>query len=515
MKTHEQLRAEDDAIRNVLARGPERSLRGLPGVLHVSVGLKEKEGRLLTDQLCIRVYVRQKRSRHDLPAAELIPADIDGIQTDVNTVADFEFQADNTRYRPIKGGIQITNGIVGALPGGTGTQISRGTLGCVAIDNTDKSEVLLSNWHVLEANAGTDGDKVFQPAPSWLPTLQPGQLPFRPTDDTDKIAVVRRSRITEKVDAAIARIDVSSCCRCCGIRYSNEIKGLSVGGRPARNTLVGDERAVAGMTVFKVGQSTLRTEGIVVDPNYPTFSIQYSGAGYIFTGQIAIQNIDQTQQFSDVGDSGALVVNLDNKVVGLVFAAGKDVAAGGAPQPFITLANHFADVLTALNIRVAYSPDVVVTSGGVLADVPPVVGEAPIPLAYRAFRDRLQSTEATAVLLEIGQLHSDEITNLVNHCRPVTVAWHRCQGPALLAALMGAVRDGRWQLPERLQGVALHEALERMRAVLSRHGSPALRESLSRPEADVVIEANRRAHDLNEVIERIVSHRAGCRGGGT
>lgn len=574
MKTNEQLRAENDAIRSVLASGPEKSLRGVPGVVHVSVGLKEKKGRLLTDQLCIRVYVTKKKSPHELSAAELIPAEIEGISTDVNTVANFEFQADNARYRPIKGGIEVTNGIVvpfgpttiagasggqsfpqatievastASFPsvgsfivtttgvgggartvtytgkdathftgcaGGAGTlgvgaavagspQISRGTLGCVAIDDTDKSAVLLSNWHVLNANAGSDGGNIFQPSPERLPAVQPGQRSIPPTDDADKIAVVRRSHISDKVDAAIARIDVSSCCHCCGIRYSNEINGLSVGGRPPRNTIVGDERAVAGMPVFKVGASTLRTEGIVVDPDYPSFSIQYSGAGYIFTGQIAIQNINHAQQFSDMGDSGAVVVNLNNKIVGLVFAAGKDVAAGGAPQPFITLANHISDVFTALNIHIAYSPDVVVTAGQTLAGFSADINEVTIPEPYRVLRERLKRHDRTDLLFALGQRHKDEIMYLINHCRPVTVAWHRCQGPELLGTLMGAVRDGHYRLPALVKGVALHEALGRMRAVLIQHGSAGLKESLNRPEAEAVIEAHRDCTNLNEVIDRL------------
>ena len=284
MKTTEQMRAENDAIKERLAAGAEGRLRSIPGVTHVSVGLKQKAGRA-TDQLCIRVYVRDKRNPRDIPAAEMIPAEIDGVATDVNMVATFEFQTDNTRYRPIKGGVQITNRIIGAGAAGASPQIVRGTLGCVALDNTDKAELLLSNWHVLTANGGNNGDKVFQPAPAWLPSLTPAQLPFRPSDDTDKVAVVRRSVVSAKVDAAIATIDVSSCSHCCGIHYSNEIPGLSVANRPPGSTIVGDEAAVAGMPVFKVGHATLRTEGVVIDVNYPSFTIAQGSANYTFTGQ--------------------------------------------------------------------------------------------------------------------------------------------------------------------------------------------------------------------------------------
>jgi hypothetical protein len=502
MKTNEQLKAENKAIRDILATGVEDRLLSIPGVIHVSVGLKEKSGQV-TDELCIRVYVGEKKDSENVPAAELVPIEIDGIPTDVNMVGEFEFQSDNTRYRPIKGGIQITNRIIALNDKGTRTQISRGTLGCVAIDNTDNAPVLLSNWHVLFANTGTVGSRIFQPAPTSLPQPTMLQVPLQPTDDSNLIGIIRRSAITTKVDGAIAAIDISSCCHCCGIHYSNEINGLSVGGRPARNTIVGEERAVSGMTVFKVGQKTLRSEGVVVDDNYPSFSINRDGVTYTFVGQIAILNVNNALPFSDSGDSGSVVINLSNKIVGLVFASGKAVPVKGIEKPFVSLANHISDVFSALNIRIKYSPDVVAISGEILMDVPPDILEAPIPEPYRLLRERLQRHKNTAKLFALGQHHSEEVTYLINHCRPVAVAWQRCKGPALLATVMNSIRDGHYQLPSTIKGVYLDEVLERMRTALRQHGSPALIAVLSHSETDLIIEAWKGCSDLNKVIENI------------
>src|SRR5690349_20513296 len=135
MKTDEQLKAENQAIRDLLAAGAEEQLRAIPGVVHVSVGIKERAGGI-TDELCIRVYVKEKKDEKALSSDELIPAEINGVQTDVNVVGEFEFSEDNTRYRPIKGGIQISNRIIVLNDAGTGTQMSRGTLGCIAIYTT-------------------------------------------------------------------------------------------------------------------------------------------------------------------------------------------------------------------------------------------------------------------------------------------------------------------------------------------------------------------------------------------
>jgi hypothetical protein len=507
MKTNADLLAEERAIRQLLADGPDGTLRALPGVVHVSVGLKDAGGRLRRDELCIRVYVREKRPADALAPAHRIPAAIRGIATDVHMVADISFQADNGRYRPLQGGIQLTNRIAAAFPAGTPPQLTRGTLGCCALDTQNKNEIFLSNWHVLYANGATDGGKIYQPAPLWLPPLTPAQLPFRPTDEDDKIAVSLRGAITNKVDAAIARIDVSSCCHCCGIHYSNEIRGLSVGGHPARNTIVGDQAATAGMQVFKVGQATLRTEGLVADPNYPAFTITHAGTPHNFTGQMAIQNVDHAKQFSDIGDSGAVVVTNDNKIVGLLFAGGKNVAAtgGGAAQPFVSFANHIADVFQALNIRIPYSPEVKVLSGPALEDVPRSVHEAQaaVPEAYRALRRRLEAHEATARIVAIGERHRDEVMALVNQRHRVTLAWHRCEGPALLATVMSAVRDGHDRLPSSVKGVTLCDALQRMRAVFAQHGSAALRQTMRSAEAELVLRSCEGATDLNTVIERM------------
>jgi len=501
MKTDEHLKAENRAIRDMLAQGAAERLLALPNVLHVSVGLKETGGKL-SDQLCIRVYVKEKKRSEQLAAGETVPSEVNGVPTDVNTVGSFEFSEDNTRYRPIKGGIQITNRIIDVNDAGTNTQISRGTLGCVAIDTTDNAPVILGNWHVMYANSARNGDQIFQPPPTSIPPTNLAAVPLRPSDNTDKVAVLRRSVINTSVDAAIAAIDVSSCCHCCGIHFSNEISGLSVAGTPPRSTIVGDERATSGMHVFKVGKSTGRTEGVVVDDNYPSFTIHRGGTDFTFTGQIAIQNSNPLEPFSAHGDSGSVIINSNNKIVGLLFAAAKEVDVKGIKQPFISLANHISDVFSALKIRIAYSQDIKVTSGTTLAEMPEEVFEAPIPEPYGEFRRRLEANEVTAGLLAIGQKHSQEVTYLVNHCRPVMVAWCRNEGPALLAIVMAAVRDGHYRLPEKVNGVAPHQLLLRMRDVLSRHGSRELGDALHSIDLDVE-EVFRNCGNLNELIDRL------------
>jgi hypothetical protein len=180
------------------------------------------------------------------------------------------------------------------------------------------------------------------------------------------------------------------------------------------------------------------------------------------------------------------------------------VVVKGTERPFVSLANHISDVFAALKIRIPYSQDVVVISGETLTDVPATF-EAPIPEPYRALRERLERNDVTAKLFAIGQRHSEEVAYLVNHCRPVTVAWRRAEGPAILATVMGAVRDGHYRLPAAVKGVTLAELLERMRTVLSQHGSAALSQTMNSARIDLN-EIFAGCDNLDELFERIVRH---------
>lgn len=346
MKSTEQLQRENEMIQHMLKSGVEELLLRIPGVHHVSIGLKETKGQI-TDTLCIRVYVLEKKDNSQLPAQEVLPSEINGIPTDVNVIPSFNACTDEKTYRPLKGGIQITNRIVVQDPVSFGNEIAHGTLGCMALDNESGKVVLLSNWHVLMANNAKVGDRIYQPAPARIPDLSLSALPYYPTDNVNAVATIVKGIINEKVDAAIAVIDYP---RINGnAQFVNEINGLSVNGMPAKNVIVGQTTAIAGQTVFKVGEVSGRTEGRIVDINYPTTTFPIEGTARTFRGQIAIQSVDPSAHFSEKGDSGSVIIDKHNNIVGLLFAS------NGNAKPQITLANHIADVTDALNISINFS----------------------------------------------------------------------------------------------------------------------------------------------------------------
>jgi hypothetical protein len=345
MKSTEELHRENEMIRDLLKNGIEELLLKIPGVHHVSIGLKETGGRI-TDQLCIRIYVEEKKDHSELHAHEVLPSEINGIPTDVNIIAGFRACLDENKYRPVKGGIQVTNRIIVRDEENFGTEVAHGTLGCLARRNKDGKPVLLSNCHVLMANAAKVGDMVYQPAPAVIPEMSDKELPFHPTDDKNAIGRIVKGIINERVDAAIAEVDDTAL----GQADGNEINGLSIDGMPRYNGIVGMGVALAGQIVFKVGEVSGRTEGRVVDINYPATTFPIEGKEHTFKGQIAIQPVDPTHHFSEKGDSGAVIVDKESRIIGLMFANNGDA------QPQITLANHIADVTEEMDISIQLAP---------------------------------------------------------------------------------------------------------------------------------------------------------------
>jgi hypothetical protein len=77
------------------------------------------------------------------------------------------------------------------------------------------------------------------------------------------------------------------------------------------------------------------------------------------------------------------------------------------------------------------------------------------------------------------------VLQLINHKRPVTVVWHRGQGPAFVAALARAVRVEEYEFPDSIGGVSRGELLTNLKAVLLEHGSAQLKRDIARHGTDL------------------------------
>jgi hypothetical protein len=305
-----------------LKQGVEAKFLKQPGVTGVDVGYKYVKGQP-TDEIAIRVMVEKKKKT--VPAKEKVPATVGGVKTDViertyflhdakNTkpVEEIELQFDTGGYDPVKGGISIGPcRVIGGL-------VHAGTLGAIVKDNATSAPMLLSNYHVMCVDgAWKVGDAMAQPS-----RVDGGSCP------ASVVGTLVRAQLTDKADAAV--------CSLSGRSYSCEIADIG----PVSGTNV----ARGEMAVRKRGRTTGLTYGIVEGVSL-SINLDYGGGvTHTLTGQIDVRpDPARNEVWADHGDSGAVLVDNDGKIVGLHMAGSNDGHG---------VANPIADVLSALDVSI-------------------------------------------------------------------------------------------------------------------------------------------------------------------
>lgn len=304
----------------------EDRLLKMPGVTGVDVGYKYTGG-VRTDEVAIRVMVEKKDP--SLPPEQRVPAELDGVRTDViertyflqdarnrRKVDDVALDADTGNYAQVKGGIGI--GPCRAVGG----YVYVGTLGAIVKDNATGNPMLLSNFHVMCIDDGWHvGDTMAQPS-----RVDGGSCP------ANVVGTLQRAQLTAQVDCAVSSLS--------GRGYSCEIVDI---GRVA-----GTATAVLGAPVRKRGRTTGLTYG-VVDSIALSVNIDYGSTLGVrtLTNQIGIRpDTAHNASFGDHGDSGSAVVDGSLHVVGLHFAGSSDGHG---------IANPIGAVLGALGVSMCTS----------------------------------------------------------------------------------------------------------------------------------------------------------------
>lgn len=326
------------ALRRVQRHHPD------PGVNLVGVGIGEKVtagGR--TGELCVKVLVARKFPKSRIDRGDRIPASVDGIPTDVEAVGyPRKFAPGNQqRHRPVPGGVSGspalsavgyrfagTLGVVLAAAGGDASSLepraaarsssihSRGPSRSARRDHDRHSPAasasepryILSNNHVLaDENRLAVGSAIVQPA-----TLDGGA-------EGDRVAVLsdlvrlKFDNARNWMDAAVARFDG-------GAGVSDSILGIG--------PLAGAAEPSLNLLVRKSGRTTGLTEGIVRVVRFDVFDVQYDQGMVRVDDVMVIENT--TGSFSRPGDSGSAIVDMQGRVVGLLFA-GSDVVTFAIP----------------------------------------------------------------------------------------------------------------------------------------------------------------------------------------
>jgi len=307
-------------------------------VAGLAVGSKIEGGRP-TGEPAVMVLVNQKVPEELLEERDLVPEELEGMQTDVLNIGvpialgyapmGAATQTLARRIRPAQGGYsvghpQVTAGTIGTcvydiLPGGTTNPPAHGT-------GIPPRYYILSNNHVLaNSNAANAGD----------PILQPGRVDGG-TDPADRIALLNRfipitffpqvplERHRNVVDCAVAEAQFHDVNR--EIYWTGYVRGW----RRRANVAV-------GALLQKTGRTTNYTTGRITAIN-ATIDINYGG------GRVA-RFVDQivTTNMSAGGDSGSLVTTLDDVAVGLLFAG----------SPVATILNQIEHVRSLLRVEVA------------------------------------------------------------------------------------------------------------------------------------------------------------------
>ena len=148
---------EWERIRRI-KRAAQAWLLSIPGVHAVAIGPKTIGGRV-TSTPAILVSVTKKKTDIELPEFLRIPAEIDGVKTDVVESEVPRIAEDNKPYDEITGGIQIAFS--------SGDHVEGGTLGCIG--RTDEPEpriVALTCHHVVASfNAPQPASLTVTPTP--------------------------------------------------------------------------------------------------------------------------------------------------------------------------------------------------------------------------------------------------------------------------------------------------------------------------------------------------------------
>ena len=291
-------------------------------LLGVGVGLKETDG-LFTKQLAVKYFVRTKK-KSGLRPGEKLPEKLESIPTDVVQMAPLRARGRFTgRLRPAQGGC---SGCVVVED-----QIYTGTLGLAMRGYGSLSDrtFILSNNHVLaDENNARIGDPIVQPG-----LLDEADLEFDIIGELYDFVPLNfesgtdiENPVANKVDAACALVSEFG-------SFNREIFwiGYPKGWRTRAN--VEEAAATDQVKVQKTGRTTGYTIGTLAAISFDGW-VGYDSGFAFFEDQILIT----PGYFSDAGDSGSCILDMDEHIIGLLFA-------GGATH---SIANYIEDVWQAL-----------------------------------------------------------------------------------------------------------------------------------------------------------------------
>jgi hypothetical protein len=282
----------------------------IPGVVGTAVGLDE------TGHARVKLFTESK-------GVSGLPSTLEGVP--VSAVVTGPIRAFPSTSAMVNRTKKFARPVPIGISTGNQGECSAGTI-TARVKAAGKTYALSNNHVYALENQAPLGSKV----------LQPGRVDLNCGSGSSAVigSLSKFVRITfsttakNKVDAAIAAVSTSNLSR------HTPSDGY---GTPQSSPVA----ASLNQQVQKYGRTTGLTVGRVVGLN-ATVVVNYSnGRQAQFVGQIVIQKA--TGPFSGAGDSGSLIVNLNRRPVGLLFAGSADGT---------TIANPIGLVLNALGVTI-------------------------------------------------------------------------------------------------------------------------------------------------------------------
>ena len=321
----------------------QKELLKKANVHSVGRGFKIVNGEI-TNQVSWRCSVEKKIASEKLSDEDMIPKHFAGLPTDVikrKPMTALALEDPTGRFRPAPGGVSIGH-----------HAITAGTLGCYA--KHDGKLYILSNNHVMaNSNNGVIGDNILQPGPHDGGTVEKDTI-ANLTDfvPINLIGITLPECPTAKKFVNIVNLALKILGR------STRIATLSTQDEDPTENLVdaaialpvleqdidetiqdigkitGMQRPGLGTQVQKYGRTTLYTIGEIIEVDV-TANVGYgTGTMALFVDQFMCGPI------SAGGDSGSAILDMENNIVGLLFAGSDEV----------TLCNNIDNVFDMLKL---------------------------------------------------------------------------------------------------------------------------------------------------------------------
>jgi S1-C subfamily serine protease len=290
----------------------------------IACGIGHKiRGEEQTDELSLMVSVVRKEPEAQLSEHDVVPKRVDGLSTDVIETGCIRALASDdpkARHRPAPPGVSIGH-----------EAITAGTFGLVV--HRDGERFILSNNHVLaNSNEAEIGDAIRQPGPvdggtsaDQIATL----VEFMPLDFGQAPGECDVARFATDVLNALAKLTQSRH-RLRAVQQTDGVNLMDAAlASPLDPALIvpeilrlglptGVADAVLGQPVQKMGRTTGLTEGVVQQIDV-TVNVDYNGRQVQFIDQVL------TSSMSQPGDSGSAILDMEKRVVGLLFAGSERV----------------------------------------------------------------------------------------------------------------------------------------------------------------------------------------------